>query len=142
MLQRVTRMLALLIGLAACSVSPPPPEAPPAPGSVRLNQHTMNDHAGGQGTGSVYFEGTLYHFAASGLGVGGSAVALMQLTGDVSNLGSMRQFPGAYRALPGRQSGNELWLRNEYGVVLHLVAPPGSRMPQLGEDGIQIRLDV
>src|SRR5262249_31120651 len=92
MVQRIIRLLALVLGVAACSVgAPPPAEAPPVPGGVLLNQHTTNDYTGGRGTGSVYFQGTLYHFAASGLGVDGSAVAVMQLTGDVSNLHTMRQ---------------------------------------------------
>jgi hypothetical protein len=127
--------------LAACNANVPPPVPPLAPGGVRMNQDDTNDYSGGAGRGALSFGGMLYHFKISGLGVEGSALSLMQTTGDVTHLETIEQFPGVYRLASRGESGGAIWLRNERGVVLHLVVPPGSRMPLLENDGVQVRMD-
>ena len=112
-----------------------------------LNHAPPNDvPLGGGGMGTLFFNGTLYHFAIGGLGVEGSAVAIMQTSGEVYRLTDIGRFPGTYRSAPDAaagqpQSGAGLWLRNEYATILHLKAPPQGRLPNLGNDALRVVLD-
>ena len=77
-------MLAALVAillpiLAACSAGPVQTDLAEAPGTVELNQAPPNDVPfGGGGTGTVFFHGKIYHFAIGGIGIDGSAVAIIQ----------------------------------------------------------------
>lgn len=129
--------------LAACANTPRVPPPIPASGSIELNQIPLaND--GGAGSGTVFFQGKPYSFTIAGLGVGGDAVALLQTSGEAYHLGDLAGFPGAYRQAAGHaaQAGRAdgLWLRNQGGVVLHLLTPPGGRMPSLGGDAVLIEM--
>ncbi len=117
------------------------------PAAVELNTALPNDvPPGGGGTGTVFFHGTLYHFAIGGLGVEGSAVAIMQTSGEVYKLQDISRFAGTYRRAPGAspipgQADGGLWLQNEYATIVHLQVPPQGRMPDLGGDALRIVLD-
>jgi hypothetical protein len=147
-----TAVLAALLAilppiLAACSPAPAQSDLAEAPGTVELNQAPPNDVPfGGGGTGTVFFHGKLYRFAIGGMGVDGSAVAIIQTSGEVYRLGDIAQFPGTYRRAPSGsiapgQPGGGLWLQNERAVTMHLRTPPGGRMPDIGTDGVRVVLD-
>jgi hypothetical protein len=140
---------ALPLLLAACGTRGPPTQAviAEAPGTVELNKAPPNDvPAGGGGTGTLFFHGTLYRFAIGGLGVEGSAVAIMQTSGEVDQLQNIAQFSGTYRRAPSPavtagQTGGGLWLQNEHATILHLRAPPQGRTPDIGGDAVRVVLD-
>jgi hypothetical protein len=116
------------------------------PGTIELNQgEARNDTPlGGAGTGTVNVGGRVYHFAIGGVGVDGAAVSVIQTVGEAYRMkGSISGFPGTYRrapsgsVIPGAQTGG-LWLQNERGTLVHLLVPPGGRMPNIGDDGVLI----
>jgi hypothetical protein len=117
------------------------------PGTVELNQAPPNDMlVGGGGNGTVDFHGTIYHFAIGGLGVQGSAVAIIQTSGEVYRLGDIANFPGNYRRttdtsfVSGPVSGG-LWLQNEHATIMHLRVPQGGQMPDIGADAVRVVVD-
>jgi hypothetical protein len=139
----------LSLALAACGTGAGPVQSgvAQAPGTVELNNAPPNDvPPGGGGTGTVFFNGTLYRFAIGGLGVEGSSIAIRQTSGQVYRLANIARFPGTYRrapsasVIPGQSSGG-LWLQNEYATIMHLNAPPQGRLPELGDDALRIVLD-
>jgi hypothetical protein len=139
----------LSLALAACGTGAAPAQSnvARAPGSVELNKAPPNDvPPGGGGTGTVFFNGTLYRFAIGGLGVEGSAIAIVQTSGEVYRLENIARFPGTYRrapnasVIPGQTVGG-LWLQNEYATIMHLKVPPQGRMPDLGDDALRVVLD-
>jgi hypothetical protein len=112
-----------------------------------LNNASPNDiPPGGGGTGTVFFNGTLYRFAIGGLGVEGSSIAILRTSGEVHHLANIARFPGTYRRAPATavipgQSSDGLWLQNENATIMHLNAPPQGRLPDLGDDALRIVLD-
>jgi hypothetical protein len=139
----------LLQVLAGCGTGTVPAAAggTQAPGTIDLNQTSSGDAlVGGGGNGTVAFNGRIYHFAIGGLGVDGSAVAILATTGEVYQLGDIAQFPGTYRQAsdgaprPSQDSGG-LWIQNEHGVIIHLRSPPQGQMPPLHGDAVRVVLD-
>jgi hypothetical protein len=135
------------LALAACAVDPVQSDLAESPGTVELNQAATGDaDMGGGGTGTVFFHGKLYQFTISGDGVDGSAIAIIQTSGEVFRLQQIGRFAGTYRRAPvaaiiqGQPSGG-LWLQNEQATVVHLKTPPGGRMPDIGTDAVRIVLD-
>jgi len=134
---------AVSVSLAGCAVNPAPtvPPALPSPGHIELNQTSLSNSGGG-GTGTVYLGGKAHRFTIAGLGVGGDAIAVLQTTGQTYRLDDLPRFPGTYRqAPPGiipAQGTGGLWLQNAQGVVLHLLAPAGGRIPPIGQDAVLI----
>jgi hypothetical protein len=139
----------LSVAVAACGTGAAPAQSnvAQAPGTVELNKAPPNDvPPGGGGTGTVFFNGTLYRFAIGGLGVEGSAIAIIQTSGEVYRLENIARFPGTYRRAPNasivpRQTSGGLWLQNEYATIMHLKVPPQGRMPDLGNDALRVVLD-
>ena len=116
------------------------------PGTIELNQGeaTNDTPLGGAGTGTVDVGGKVYHFGIGGVGVDGAAVSVIQTVGEAYRLNcSIAGFPGTYRrapggsVIPGKPNGG-LWLQNERGTLIHLLVPPGGRMPNIGDDGVLI----
>jgi hypothetical protein len=137
--------LSLVLAACATGVAPAPSDLAQTPGSIELNQAPPDDiPPGGGGTGTVFLQGNVYRFAIGGLGVEGSAVAIIQTSGEVYRLTDITRFPGTYRrapsAIPGQVSDG-LWLQNEHATVMHLKAPPQGRMPELGGDALRVVLD-
>ena len=139
--------LATAVVIAGCSPGPAPEPVAETPGAVLLNQAPYNDVLpGGGGTGTVDFHGRIRHFAIGGLGVAGSAIAIIQTSGEVYRLNSVAAFGGTYRraasmpVIRGQASGG-LWLQNENGAIVHLADPPGGRMPDIGSDAVSIVLN-
>ena len=113
--------VSLSLILSACVNSAVPAQANlvEVPGTVELNQAPPTDvPSGGGGTGTVFFHGNVYEFAIGGLGLDGSAVAIIRTTGEVYQLADISRFSGIYRrapagsVVPGQPSGG-LWLQNE-----------------------------
>jgi len=81
----------------------------------------------GGGSGTLFFEGGAYPFDVGGVGIGGIGASTITAAGDVYGLTQLSQFSGTY--VQGRygfafgdRSGGDLWLKNNYGVILHLNA--------------------
>jgi hypothetical protein len=140
----IVTLLALLSACGPRNVSTPPADA--APGSVELNQGPPKDSfTGGSGSGTVMFNGQAQQFAIGGIGVDGAAIAVLRTSGKVYRLDNIADLTGTYRrapadAVPAGQVGSGLWLRNEHGTLLHLLAPPQGRIPDIGTDGVRIVL--
>jgi hypothetical protein len=139
----------LSFAVTACGtgVTPAQSNVTQVPGTVNLNSAPPNDvPPGGGGTGTVFFNGIVYHFAIGGLGIEGSSIAILRTSGEVYRLADIARFPGTYRRAPSAavipgQSSDGLWLQNEYATVMHLQAPPQGRLPDLGGDALRIVLD-
>lgn len=138
----------LSLALVACGTggTVAPTDFGELPGTIELNQGQATDDVplGGAGTGTVDVAGKVYHFAIGGVGVDGAAVSVIQTVGEAYRLrGSISGFPGTYRrapsgsVIPGKPAGG-LWLQNERGTLIHLLVPPGGRMPNIGDDGVLI----
>ena len=99
----------------------------------------------GGGSGTVSFNGKIYGFAIGGVGVDGSAVALLATTGQAYRLSDIALFAGTYRQLsdaaprPSQDTGG-LWIQNEHGVVIHLRSPPQGHIPALRGDILRVVL--
>lgn len=102
--------------------------------------------SGSGGSGTLFFRGRSYPFRVGGVGIGGIGLSTVDAHGEVYNLQSMEQFPGTYAQgrygfAIGTASGGDLWLKNEAGVVMHLVAKREGLMLSLGADAIRISMD-
>jgi hypothetical protein len=148
--------VATLTALAACaggssskqSAGPPPTlEGKQPSGFVEMHevQVAYLGNAGG-GKGTLTYEGKTYPFRLAGLGVGGIGVSTVDAEGEVYDLKSLAEFPGAYAAgqygaVVGRASVGDIWLKNEHDVILHLKAKREGLMLSVGADAIDIRLE-
>jgi hypothetical protein len=99
--------------------------------------------SGNVGGGTLHFEGKTYRFSVGGLGVGGFGVSKMQAYGDVFDLKTLNQFPGAYAqgrygAVAGNKSSGEMWLENANGVIISLRAKRTGLALSLGGDAVYI----
>jgi hypothetical protein len=141
---------ALSFLLAACASgysAAPSDVVAEVPGAIELNNVPTTDvPLGGGGTGTVYFHGQAYRFAIGGEGVDGSAVAIIQTSGEAYHLDDIARLAGRYKRTTNasmtadRQSGG-LWLQNQNGIVIHLRPPTGGRMPDIGDDAVSIVLE-
>jgi hypothetical protein len=90
--------------------------------------------------------GNTYPFTVGGLGVGGIGVSTIQAKGEIYGLRQLRDFPGAYAQVRyglalGNISGGDLWLKNNQGVIMHLVAKRRGLMLSLGGDAVVISMN-
>ncbi len=137
--------------LAACSGQSAPGgatalEGQPPSGRVEMHQVQAAYIASGNvGSGVLYYQGHSYPFTVGGAGIGGIGASTLDATGDVYHLSSLGQFPGSYAQgrygfAFGTQSGGDLWMQNENGVVMHLKAKRTGLMLSLGGDAIFISM--
>jgi hypothetical protein len=101
--------------------------------------------SGSTGSGVLHRQGRDYPFNISGLGIGGIGASTIQAQGAVYNLSSPVQFAGAYGQgrygfAVGSSSGGDLWLKNESGVVMHLLAKRTGLMLSLGGDAMVVTM--
>ena len=99
--------------------------------------------SGSGGNGTLLFQGNAYPFKVGGLGVGGVGLSAVDAKGYVYNLQNVQQFAGAYAQgrvgfAIGQTSSGDLWLQNESGVIMHLVAKREGLMLSLGADAMVI----
>lgn len=102
--------------------------------------------SGGGGTGTLFYSGSRYPFTVAGLGVGGIGVSKIEAHGDVYHLRDVAAFPGAYAQgrygfAFGKTSAGDLWLENEKGVIMHLIAKRQGLMLSLGGDAVVITMN-
>lgn len=100
-------------------------------------------YSGNLGGGRLHFQGKSYEFSIGGLGIGGIGVSKIKATGEVYNLNSLSDFPGAYgQARYGyaldTESMGELWLQNTKGVRIRLDAKREGLALSIGADAIYI----
>ncbi len=149
-----TRALALvtaMAAIAACSFGGvklgPSAVAGKSP-SAFVEMHEVQAAYIGSGTGgsgTLYFNGREYPFNVGAAGVGGIGLSTIDASGDVFNLSDPSQFPGTYGQARygfaiGTESGGDLWLQNEQGVILHLKARREGLMLSLGGDAVEIAM--
>lgn len=101
--------------------------------------------SGGGGSGTLHFHGRRHPFSIAAAGVGGVGMSTLDAYGEVYNLRSLAQFPGAYAQARsgfalGRTSMGQLWLQNEAGVIMHLRARRQGLMLSMGADAVVITL--
>lgn len=101
--------------------------------------------SGDGGTGLLHYRGRSYPFTIAGFGIGGIGASRIEATGEVYNLPDLARFPGAYAQARygyalGSQSGGELWLQNDAGVIMRLNARREGLMLSLGGDGMIVSM--
>jgi hypothetical protein len=99
----------------------------------------------GGGSGTLNFRGRTYSFTVAGIGIGGIGASSIDAAGEVYNLPDLVRFPGAYAQARygfalGRESGGDMWLQNDAGVILHLKAKREGLMLTLGGDAVMISM--
>ena len=145
-----------LTALAGCAgggssrpVEGPPPtlDGKQPSGFVELRevQVAYIGNAGG-GSGTLTFEGRTYPFKIAGIGVGGIGVSELDAEGEVYNLKTLAEFPGAYVAgqygvVAGTASVGDMWLKNQHDVILHLKAKREGLMLAVGADAIDVKME-
>lgn len=151
-LGRLAVAMILLGGLAACGSSSSVkigPEAiagltPDATVEMHQVQVAYIGSAGG-GSGTLYHRGRAYPFTIGGLGVGGLGASTIDAEGQVYKMSDISQFAGAYAQgrygfAIGTESGGDLWMQNEAGVILRLKAKRTGLMLSLGGDAVVISM--
>jgi hypothetical protein len=148
---RVMTMVALAaFSLAACTQKAPDAASnyngQPPSATVEFHQfQAAYIGSGSTGNGVLTYQGQSYPFSVSGLGIGGIGASSISARGDVYNLTDLTQFPGAYAQgrygfVVGTASGGDLWLKNENGVVMHLLAKREGLMLSLGGDAVVVTM--
>lgn len=148
----VVLFLTMACGLAACSfggvkLGPKAVEGKNPSGFVEMHEvQAAYIGSGAGGGGTLYFRGREYTFGLGAAGIGGIGLSTVEANGDVYNLERVDQFPGTYGQARygfalGTESGGDLWLQNENGVILHLKAKRTGLMLTLGGDAVVIKLN-
>lgn len=139
--------------LAACStiggvkLGPKSVEGKSPSGFVEMHEvQAAYIGSGAGGGGTLYFHGREYPFGLGAAGIGGIGLSTVEANGDVYNLERVEQFPGTYGQARygfaiGTESGGDLWLQNEQGVILHLKAKRTGLMLTLGGDAVIISMN-
>jgi hypothetical protein len=142
--------IAALVALGACSgsdrIGPSSIAGQQPDGTIEMRQvQVAYIGSAGGGSGTLNFRGVAYPFTIGGVGIGGIGASSIDAVGEVYNLPELVRFPGAYAQARygfalGRQSGGDMWLQNEAGVILHLKAKREGLMLSLGGDAILISM--
>jgi hypothetical protein len=147
---RLTGLLALaaLPLLAACGGGDmTPPSAASVAGMPVLGQVKITENfAGGQikGDGEFAYGGVIYRFKITGKVLSGDTGAVnIVAEGDVYGMSRLQNFTGRYvQGRGGRNpegsGANDLWLRNQSDVVLHVWTRDPTAMRSIGIDEIYI----
>ena len=149
---RALALLGVALGIAACSIGGVKlgPEAVKGKSPVAfVEMHEVQAAyigSGAGGGGTLFFDGKQYPFGLGAAGIGGIGLSTVEATGDVYNLTRVDQFPGTYGQARygfalGTESGGDLWLQNEQGVILHLKAKREGLMLTLGGDAVVISMN-
>lgn len=144
--------LTMACALAACSfggvkLGPKSVEGKSPSGFIEMHEvQAAYIGSGAGGGGTLYFRGREYTFGLGAAGIGGIGLSTVEANGDVYNLERVDQFPGTYGQARygfalGTESGGDLWLQNENGVILHLKAKRTGLMLTLGGDAVVIKLN-
>jgi hypothetical protein len=148
---RLAVVTAMVVALAACSMGgvklgPDAVKGQQPDGFVEMQEvQAAYIGSGSGGNGKLFFNGRTYPFTVGGVGVGGIGLSTIDASGDVYNLTDPSLFPGTYGQARygfaiGNDSGGDLWLQNEQGVILHLKARRSGLMLSLGGDAVEISM--
>lgn len=143
--------LAAFVVAAACSSQEvklgPDAVAGKAPdGRVEmLEEQVAYIGSGSGGRGMLHHKGRRYPFTIGGIGIGGIGASSIDAEGEVYNLPDVSMFPGTYGQARygfalGTESGGDLWMQNEQGVIMHLKARRTGLMLSLGGDAMVISM--
>ena len=143
--------LAALVMIAACSsqavrLGPDAVAGKVPDGRVEMREvQVAYIGSGSGGTGTLHHNGRRYSFTIEGLGIGGIGASSVDAQGEVYNLPDVLMFPGTYGQARygfalGTESGGDLWMQNEQGVIMHLKAQRTGLMLSLGGDAMVISM--
>ena len=97
------------------------------------------------GRGELSFQGQTYPFSLGGMGIGFLGFTKVDAQGEVYNMKSVADFPGAYvqgSADWAAGSGEGvLWLTNTKGVVIKLHSSSKGVSLAVGGEGLVVRMD-
>ena len=138
-------LMLTMLALTACassSQSTSTSNQPPPPPSGTVTMHMFQGAllaSGSGGDGSLNFQSRTYPFSIKGGGIGGIGASTIDATGEVYHLNNVSQFPGDYVQgrvgfAVGDASAGDLWLQNDAGVVMRLIAQRSGLMLSLGGD--------
>ncbi len=95
-----------------------------------------------KGEGYLRYKGDDFRFKVTGLSAVGLGISTLNATGDVYNLGSLKDFPGTYFGFEGGgtfiEGSKGLVIKNSKGVVLNLKAEKEGMDLKLGNEGLKI----
>jgi len=138
--------VALLAALALNSMPAQAASGRRASGTISIDQGQAGFIVtAGFGGGVLKYKGKTYRFKVGGLGLGGMGISSVQARGTVYDLSSIERFPGTYisartGAVVGKKSFGKMWLKNESGVFIELVAKRKGLMLTTGADGVVITM--
>lgn len=142
--------LAAALAVGGCSTSirlgPQAVAGLPVDATVQMNEvQVAYIGSGGGGRGTLYYQGNSYPFTVAGLGVGGIGASTIDAYGEVYRLGNVVNFAGTYGQARygfalGTESGGDMWMQNEAGVIMHLKAKREGLMLSLGGDAMVISM--
>jgi hypothetical protein len=145
--------LAALVRAAACSSQAvklrPDAVAGKVPdGRVEMREEQVayiGSGSGSGGGGMLYYKGRRYPYTIGGIGIGGIGASSIDAEGEIYNLPDVSMFPGTYGQARygfalGTESGGDLWMQNEQGVIMHLKARRTGLMLSLGGDAMIISM--
>ena len=96
------------------------------------------------GHGTLAYNGKVYKFKTSAVGVGGWGGQKLSATGEVYNLKNISDFPGTYGEARSGVTAVEgvayAYVRNEKDVVIHVKAHTKGVALSLGATGMKVQL--
>jgi hypothetical protein len=121
-----------------------PVSAPPPP-YVELESTAIAAGLGARfGGGTLLVAGQEYAFELKGLSVGDVGISRLSAEGTVENLADASDFAGHYVAVEAGVAAGKgvsaLTMRNEKGVVIHLVSDVTGLQLTLGAQGLDVEL--
>jgi hypothetical protein len=136
------KQFAAAFGTATCNASPALRESPG--GIVWLEDAARCARARfASGEGEIVYQGTKYAFTISGLSTVDFSVPCISATGIVKRLRTLLDFAGNYssEAVESRLTSGDsgTYLKNERGVLIHLVAKHAGFRFGVSANGVQIR---
>jgi hypothetical protein len=145
-----TVLITLLLAAGACAsgnrIGPEAVAGQTPDGTVEMSQvQAAYIVSGGGGSGVLRYRGQSYAFTVGGAGIGGLGASTIEAEGEVYNLHSLAEFPGAYGQARygiafGNRSAGDLWMQNGAGVIMHLKARRTGLMLSLGGDAVVISM--
>jgi hypothetical protein len=97
------------------------------------------------GRGELSFQGQTYPFSLGGMGIGFLGFTKVDAQGEVYNLKSIADFPGAYAQGSADWAAGSgegvLWLTNTKGVVIKLHSSSKGVSLAVGGEGLVVRME-
>jgi hypothetical protein len=114
-------------------------------GTVKISSGSVAVGVGfSWGGGVLSYQGKEYPFDVSGLSVADVGISKAEASGSVSHLKKLEDFNGNYTGVSAGATvaggGGGMALKNQNGVVLHLVGTTQGLKFKLGVDGVKITL--